>query len=362
MAIDFIKANPISRKNSPRGIVAKLAYNSCSQLFDERQNKLWDYTNKESLIEEYLVNARNNTLEQLSNKLEADGKRSDSRTAREFIIALPFELDKKDWRKITDQFADKFVKDFGLAVHVAIHKPDPPKDEEKYRSTDSYKNYHAHIVLSEKAMGEDGNFFGNKDRRINSKAYLAEVKKFTRDIMNDALASKGFEKIQERDPEKITTEHLGPALSKKERRGEKTLKGERNEAIKEFNELIDRKNQLEKEAGLLEKGQVSRNGATAVINIRNLRDDATINALSRRDIDKLYEDIERGKLRPKKWLAPGVLESISFYGKEVSVHELLLADQGFSFERLKKLEKSMDNQGGVDWSHFGIFLKRDIEK
>lgn len=81
--------------------------------------------------------------EKLWNAVEAAEKSKDSRLAREMILALPIELDQKEWIAImTEYIQEHFVSD-GMCAQVAIHDTDGT-------------NPHAHILLTVRPLNQDG--------------------------------------------------------------------------------------------------------------------------------------------------------------------------------------------------------------
>lgn len=48
MAIAFVRANPISRQKG-QSVVASAAYRACEKLYDERREKIQDYTKKDNM-------------------------------------------------------------------------------------------------------------------------------------------------------------------------------------------------------------------------------------------------------------------------------------------------------------------------
>ena len=81
--------------------------------------------------------------ETLWNAVEANEKTKDSQLAREFIVALPVELGKRQWISLLSEFIqDNFVSD-GMCADVAIHDTDG-------------QNPHAHIMLTMRPLNENG--------------------------------------------------------------------------------------------------------------------------------------------------------------------------------------------------------------
>ena len=81
--------------------------------------------------------------EQLWNAVEAAEKTKDSRLAREFVVALPIELDKDSNISLLQNFIQKNFVDMGMCADFATH------------DTDGH-NPHAHILLTVRPLNENG--------------------------------------------------------------------------------------------------------------------------------------------------------------------------------------------------------------
>ena len=84
-----------------------------------------------------------NDREQLWNAVEENEKTKDSRLAREFVVALPVELDKDSNISLLQDFIKKNFVDMGMCADFAIH------------DTDGH-NPHAHILLTVRPLNENG--------------------------------------------------------------------------------------------------------------------------------------------------------------------------------------------------------------
>lgn len=147
MAIYHLEAKVISR-GTGRSAVAASAYMSCSQIFNDYDGINHDYTRKQGLVwqqvflPDYALREWSDRAV-LWNAVEETEKTKDSRLAREFVVALPVELDKNGWQKILTEFIrQNFVAD-GMCADVAIH------------NTDGH-NPHAHIMLTVRPLNENG--------------------------------------------------------------------------------------------------------------------------------------------------------------------------------------------------------------
>ena len=147
MAIYHLEAKVISR-GTGRSAVAASAYMSCSQILNDYDGIYHDYTRKQGLVWQQVFLPDYAPREWsdravLWNSVEETEKTKDSRLAREFVVALPVELDKNGWQKILTEFIQQnFVED-GMCADVAIH------------DTDGH-NPHAHIMLTVRPLNENG--------------------------------------------------------------------------------------------------------------------------------------------------------------------------------------------------------------
>ena len=147
MAIYHLEAKVISR-GAGRSAVAAAAYMSCSQILNDYDGVQHDYTRKQGLVWEQVflpeyAPAQWQDREKLWNAVEENEKAKDSRLAREFVVALPVELGKSEWKKLLIEFIqEQFVSD-GMCADVAIH------------DTDGH-NPHAHILLTVRPLSENG--------------------------------------------------------------------------------------------------------------------------------------------------------------------------------------------------------------
>jgi len=147
MAIYHLEAKVISR-GAGRSACAAAAYMSCSQILNDYDGIRHDYTRKQGLVWQQVFLPEYAPQEWLDravlwNAVEENEKTKDSRLAREFVVALPVELDKSEWQKLLSEFIQKqFVSD-GMCADVAIH------------DTDGH-NPHAHIMLTVRPLDEHG--------------------------------------------------------------------------------------------------------------------------------------------------------------------------------------------------------------
>ena len=183
MAIYHMQAKVVSR-GSGRSAVAASAYMSCSRIYNDYDGIQHDYTRKHGLIYQEVMlptmaPAEWKDREQLWNAVEEAEKTKDSRLAREFVVALPIELDKDSNLSLLQNFIQKNFVDMGMCADFAIH------------DTDGH-NPHAHILLTVRPLNENGTW-----QYKTEKEYLCvkdgEEKGFTASEFKDAQ-KEGWEK------------------------------------------------------------------------------------------------------------------------------------------------------------------------
>ena len=147
MAIYHLEAKVVSR-GAGRSAVAASAYLSCSRLYNDYDGIQHDYTKKQGLVWQQIflpeyASQEWQDREKLWNAVEEVETAKDSRLAREFVVALPIELNREQQIELLQDFIrEQFVAD-GMCADAAIH------------DTDGH-NPHAHILLTVRPLDEQG--------------------------------------------------------------------------------------------------------------------------------------------------------------------------------------------------------------
>ena len=147
MAIYHLEAKVVSR-GAGRSAVAASAYLSCSRLYNDYDGIQHDYTKKQGLVWQEVFLPKYapqewQDREKLWNAVEEVETARDSRLAREFVVALPIELNREEQIELLQEFIrEQFVSD-GMCADAAIH------------DTDGH-NPHAHILLTVRPLDERG--------------------------------------------------------------------------------------------------------------------------------------------------------------------------------------------------------------
>ena len=272
-------------------MVAASAYRSGENLTNEQDGRTHKYENRAPDIEYKAVftPSTDGTLSGLKrstlwNAAEAAEKRRDARTGREWVVALPHELNAQQRAELAKEFAAELVKRYKVAADVCIHKPSKDGDE---------RNYHVHILTTTRSVSvsTDGNFtptLGSKTvlelsdtkrralglGRVNDE--LKEIRQTWAELANKALQRAGRqERIdartnEERGIKRIPEIHQGHVVTTLERKGIKTTIGDKNRAIRSQNNLIQQHNkaviasreknvdQLKERKNFLQRGNTQR--------------------------------------------------------------------------------------------------------
>ncbi|WP_338148551.1 MobQ family relaxase [Pseudomonas lundensis] len=260
---------PIAR-SAGRSAVAAAAYRSGSELVDERTGLVHDYTRKGGVVSAEIIAPDGGSAERgaLWNAAELAENRKDSRTAREWIVALPAELDAGQRRELAVSFGAELARRYGVAVDVAIHEPDREGDN---------RNHHAHILTTtrrvsrgaagELVMGDKSSIeLADKKRRELGLGPAADEVKAIRQLWeqtaNRALERAGSTEridarsLKDQGIDREATTHLGPVASEMERRGRISDRGDGNRQVMANNEqrqgltaqIIDLKTERERRA------------------------------------------------------------------------------------------------------------------
>jgi ATP-dependent exoDNAse (exonuclease V) alpha subunit len=157
MAVYFLNMKTFGRANGSSATSA-IAYRAGERIRDERTGKIFDHRKRggvlhtEIVLPERLADADMSWARDranLWNRVEAAETRSNSRVAREFLVALPAELDTEQRLGLVRGFSQELADRHRFVVDFAIHAP----------RTDP-RNFHAHLLTSTREIHSTG--FGAK--------------------------------------------------------------------------------------------------------------------------------------------------------------------------------------------------------
>jgi hypothetical protein len=253
------QAKVISRTRG-QSAVACAAYRTRQVLEDERYGKVQDFSRMKGL--EFVWHAAPadapawaKDVGQTWNEVERAEVRRNSTLAREYVAAFPHQLnaEQREWM-LKDWVREEFTRK-GLIATAVIHAPDQKGDQ---------RNFHTHVMVAERPVDEEG-WSKHKDRSLQSKETLAEVREKWAELGARQLERAGFEveaerwrhghkslkqqeaaalergdleyveQVRNREP----TTHVGHVASAIERKGRVSERGELNREIEARN--VERK-------------------------------------------------------------------------------------------------------------------------
>ena len=248
MAIYHCTTKPISRSNG-RSATASSAYRAGEKIVDLRTGEIHDYTKKQGVEYTEIVSNLNHPLSrsEVWNTSELTETRKNSRVAREFIVALPNEINSEQRKDLAKEFTEYLVNRYSVVADLAIHTPSQDGDD---------RNHHAHIMittrkasivdnelkLTDKADLELSNT-QRKDRGLCvTQDEIKEIRETWANMANRALELSGSkERIDHRSYEDQNldleaTIHEGPKVTQLRRKGIETEISQHNDQVKFNNE------------------------------------------------------------------------------------------------------------------------------
>ncbi|MUV42193.1 MobQ family relaxase [Levilactobacillus brevis] len=146
MAIFHMSFSNISAGKG-RSAIASAAYRSGEKLFDNKEGRSYFY-GRSIMPETFILKPKNapewaNDRQKLWNEVEKKDRKSNSRYAKEFNVALPVELSEDEQKELLTKYVQENFVDQGMVADVAIHLDHPD-------------NPHAHVMLTNRPFNPDG--------------------------------------------------------------------------------------------------------------------------------------------------------------------------------------------------------------
>ena len=263
MAIYHCSTKTVNR-SSGRTAVASMAYRAGEKLKDERTGLTHDFTRKDGVAHSEIISNLDIQIDrsELWNLAEKSENRKDARTAREWVIALPDELDADQRKDLAKDFAQSLVNHYGVIADIAIHEPSKGGND---------KNHHAHIMLTTRKAELDADnklilttkteieLSNAKRKNLNMGTTQDEIKQIREtwaNLANRALERAGIqEKIDHRSYADQgnglqATLHEGTKVTQLRRQGIDTEISRFNDNIKQQNFKYLNQDTLSKESTL----------------------------------------------------------------------------------------------------------------
>lgn len=250
MAIFYCQSTPISRSKG-RSATAAAGYRAAEKIMDDRTGVLHDFTRKKGVLDTFIFNNEGLSRSELWNLAELSEKRSDSRVAREWQLALPHELKRDSHQRIIKGFSQALIDRYGVAIDVCVHAPGRGKD---------HRNIHAHLLMTTRPILASGELGREKtqlewsDTKLRKnglptgREQLESIREQWASIVNQELESAGLsERIshlslkEQGITNKIPQIHVGPLDTQLARMGytDRATRWQVNELIKQANNIID---------------------------------------------------------------------------------------------------------------------------
>jgi hypothetical protein len=241
MAIYTLQIKTVSR-SSGHSATAKIAYNCRDKITDMRTGEIHKYNSAKmsaDLIHSEIT-YKDLTLDkkersEIWNNAELAESRKDSRTAREYVVALPKELSPEQNIELVREFAKEITSKYNNVADWAIHN-----------EKDGNGNIHAHILtttrefnsetkqLGERTAIEWNNTKCQKNNVPVTQEQIKEIRKEWETIQNKHLAMAGLDlsvSCERKEDRETVKKHLGKDAIALERQGVETELGNHNRTI-----------------------------------------------------------------------------------------------------------------------------------
>jgi hypothetical protein len=272
MAIYTMQIKTVSR-SSGHSATAKIAYNCRDKITDMRTGEIHKYNSakmsKDLVYSE--ITYKDLTLDkkersEIWNNAELAENRKDSRTAREYVVALPKELTIEQNIELVREFAKELTSKYNNVADWAIHN-----------EKDGNGNIHAHILTTTRELNPESKQLGErtsiewnntKCQKNNVPVTQEQIKNIRKDwetIQNKHLAMAGLDlavSCERKEDRKTVKKHLGKDAAALERKGVETELGNHNRIIDNVvqleRQIYSDGNNLAKERAELERLQLQK--------------------------------------------------------------------------------------------------------
>lgn len=247
MAIYHVVIKTVSR-SAGHSATAKIAYNSRDKIKDIRTGQTFNYSNPKMRAE--LLHSEitcvdltldNAEREEIWNTAELTDTRSNSRTAREYVLALPKELTLEQNISLVREFSKELTIKYGHVADWSIHNEKADNE-----------NVHVHILTTTRKFDPATKLLGSKtDLELENGTLKKQNKPITQDqikeirknweiTLNKHLKLSGHDitvSCEKKEERETVKKHLGKNATALERKGIKTELGDYNRTIDKLLEL-----------------------------------------------------------------------------------------------------------------------------
>jgi ATP-dependent exoDNAse (exonuclease V) alpha subunit len=157
LAVYFLNLKTFGRSGGSSAVSAA-AYRAGERIHDERSGRTYDHTDRRDVLHKEIMLpgstegadmdwARDRS--RLWNAAERAETRSNARVAREYLVALPVELDAAQRLALIRGFSRELTERYRFALDLAVHAPrDFPGSDPR--------NYHAHLLATTREITAEG--------------------------------------------------------------------------------------------------------------------------------------------------------------------------------------------------------------
>ena len=229
-------------RSAGHSATAKTAYNCRDKITDLRTGEIHKYNSAKMSADLVYseITHKDLTLDkkersEIWNNAELAENRKDSRTAREYVVALPKELSTEQNIELVREFAQELTSKYNNVADWAIHN-----------EKDGNGNIHAHILtttrefypeskeLGERTAIEWNNTKCQKNNVPVTQEQIKDIRKDWETIQNKHLAMAGLDlavSCERKEDRETVKKHLGKEAVALERQGVETELGNHNRTI-----------------------------------------------------------------------------------------------------------------------------------
>jgi ATP-dependent exoDNAse (exonuclease V) alpha subunit len=157
VAIYFLNVKTFGRSGGSSAVSAA-AYRAGERIRDERTGKTYDHTDRQDVLHKEIMLPGEFAADDMGwaqdrsnlwNTAESAESRKNARVAREYLVALPAELEHEGRLSLVRGFSRELVERYRFALDVAIHAP------REFPGSDP-RNFHAHLLATTREVTTEG--------------------------------------------------------------------------------------------------------------------------------------------------------------------------------------------------------------
>lgn len=157
MAVYFLNLKTFGRSGGSSAVSAA-AYRAGERIHDERSGRTYDHTGRTDVLHKEIVLPSHladfdmswaKQRAQLWNAAETAESRKNARVAREYLVALPVELDPDQRVNLVRGFSQELADRYRFALDLVVHAP------RDYPGSDP-RNFHAHLLATTREVTPEG--------------------------------------------------------------------------------------------------------------------------------------------------------------------------------------------------------------